>query len=120
MESQSKVEEYDEQFEVNLTKTDYLVSVKATEVGIFIEAEDKTSGQLWNNMFMDSFIESITKRTGHAKKYYVFCRMLRNSLLKTSASVYLDILDPRDIQFWKLKAQGKPVSPQSVPEFNEK
>ena len=91
------MEPYDERFELGLRLVDYMVHIVAQDSGVFIEVEEKTTGNIWNAMQSAGSVEGITAKTGHPKKFYVFCRMLRLSLQGKSESVTVDILNPQDI-----------------------
>eukprot|EP00439_Symbiodinium_sp_Y106_P010847 s6661_g1.t1 len=57
--------------------------------------------------------EEITRRTGNAKKFDVFVRMLLSALAQESDSVYLDVLTARDLEM--LRRHANPEAPPAAP-----
>lgn len=53
---------------------------------LYIEAEDKLTGNIWKGDFTAKYIEDITTKTGVAKKYNVFVKMLQQALRSTLSS----------------------------------
>jgi len=49
-----------------------------------IEAESRQTGQAWQATFNSEYIENLTRKTGHFKKFGVFARMLKNALRQTN------------------------------------
>jgi len=72
-----------------------------------IEAESRQTGQAWQATFNSEYIENLTRKTGHFKKFGVFARMLKNALRQTNDSLAIRILDCRDIEEWKAKLMQK-------------
>lgn len=69
-------------------QTDYLVSVRQIQQTTFdpanqklyIEVEDKLTGNIWKGDFQAKYIEDITTKTGVPKKFNVFVKMLIQAL----------------------------------------
>jgi coiled-coil domain-containing protein 61 len=60
---------------------------------LFLEVEEKLTGELWRGDFQSKYIEEITAKTGVPKKFPVFIRMILNSLKgQEGDSVYIDLL----------------------------
>jgi coiled-coil domain-containing protein 61 len=66
------------------------ISTKDDILSIVIEQKD--SGNRWKNSFNATYIEEITQKTGNAKKFNVFVKMLFSSISGSSDHVFLDIL----------------------------
>ncbi len=114
------MEVYTESFELNLHEIDYLINVEANDECVTVEAEEKSTGMIWRayNLSLE-YIENITKKTGHFKRFYVFCRMLRNAFKQTSETVFVDLLNPKDIQTWKQQLQGGAAKATPEPKFTQ-
>lgn len=59
------------------------------------------TGESWEGQFEEDFIESLTKKTGNAKSFKVFCKMLSSALEQSSESVLVDVLTARDLELLK-------------------
>lgn len=90
----------------------YLLSVSGDSESLCIEVEHAEDGQRWRSRFPARFIEEITQRTGNAKKFDVFVRMLLSALVQESEAVYLDVLTARDLEMLRRHAnpQGPPTA----------
>ena len=51
-----------------------------TNVKLFVEIEDKMTGDLWRGDFQSKYIEEITQKTGSYKKFNIFVKMLLSAL----------------------------------------
>lgn len=60
---------------------------------------------MWIGKFDRDTIENLTKKTGSAKKFNVFIKMLHSALDQTSESVLVDILTPRDLELLRDRKQ---------------
>jgi hypothetical protein len=60
---------------------------------------------MWAGKFDRDSIESLTKKTGSAKKYSVFIKMLHSALDQSSESVIVDVLTPRDLELLRDRRQ---------------
>jgi hypothetical protein len=68
------------------------MKISAKEDTLSITIEQKDSGNRWKNSFNANYIEEITQKTGNAKKFPVFVKMLFSSISGSSEHVFLDIL----------------------------
>jgi coiled-coil domain-containing protein 61 len=59
---------------------------------LFIEVEEKMTGNLWRGDFPSKYIEDITQKTGSAKKFIVFLKMLLSALKVQNDQIYIDLL----------------------------
>mmetsp|Transcript_93109 Transcript_93109/g.299686 ORF Transcript_93109/g.299686 Transcript_93109/m.299686 type:complete len:670 (+) Transcript_93109:76-2085(+) len=93
----------------------YLLAVSGDSEGLCIEVEHAEEGQKWRSRFPARFIEEITQRTGNAKKFDIFVRMLLSALAQESDAVYLDVLTARDLEMLRRHAnpQGPPTTSTS-------
>lgn len=91
---------------------EYVLSLVGDTESLSIEVEHAEDGRRWRSRFAASFVEEITRRTGNAKKFDVFCRMLLSALAQESDSVYLDVLTARDLEMLRRHAnpQGPPTT----------
>ncbi len=105
------------EFETEMTfkQVEYLISVKKVQVTtfeptnqrLFIEVEEKLTGELWRGEFPARYIEDITAKTGVPKKFQEFVRMVLRSLkAQEGDSVYIDILTYADLEQLKSKKSG--------------
>jgi len=91
----------------------YMLTVSGDNDGLGIEVEHAESGERWSSKFAASFIEEITQRTGNAKKFDVFVRMMLSALAQESDSVYIDVLTARDLEMLRRRnanPQGPPTT----------
>ena len=69
---------------------------------LFLEIEEKLTGELWRGDFPMKYIEEITAKTGNAKKFVIFVRMLMTALKgENPKSVYIDLLTYPDLEALK-------------------
>jgi coiled-coil domain-containing protein 61 len=105
------------EFETEMTfkQVDYLITVKKIQVTtfepsnqrLFIEVEEKLTGELWRGEFPARYIEDITTKTGVPKKFPEFIRMVLRSLKgQEGDSVYIDLLTYADLEQLKSKRSG--------------
>ena len=114
------MEAFQANFDVCVHDIDYIVSVKVFLAGdegnplstdsFMLEVEQRSNGMVWRKVFDPVYIEDLTKKTGHQKKYHIFCRMVKNALSSPSDQLFIDILNKRDIDFWQSRL-GKKGSP---------
>jgi len=90
----------------------YVLTVAGDNEGLSIEVEHAEDGRRWRSKFASRFIEEITQRTGNAKKFDVFVRMMLSALAQESDAVYLDVLTARDLEMLRRHAnpQGPPTT----------
>ena len=62
---------------------------------------------MWHGEFPASYIEEITQKTGSAKKYGVFLKMLVSGLRKEADSVHADVFTPYDLEL--LRSRKNPA-----------
>ena len=97
------------EFETDMTfkQVDYIITVKKIQVTtfeptnqrLFIEVEEKLTGELWRGEFAARYIEEITSKTGVPKKFAEFVRMVLRSLKgQEGDSVYIDLLTYADLE----------------------
>ena len=79
------------------------MTTKANAEGLYVEVEDKLTGDSWENFYEPPSIESITSKTGSAKRFNVFCKMILTALKGTSESLQLDLLTHQDIENQQLR-----------------
>ncbi|CAK9096354.1 unnamed protein product [Durusdinium trenchii] len=91
---------------------EYVLSMAGDTESLSIDVEHAEDGRRWRSRFSASFVEEITRKTGNAKKFDVFVRMLLSALAQESESVYLDILTARDLEMLRRHAnpQGPPTA----------
>ena len=77
---------------------------------MFLEVEDKLTGDLWRGDFQSKYIEEITAKTGAPKKFAIFVKMMLQALKsEATGSVYVDLLTYADLE--ALKAQRSGTTP---------
>eukprot|EP00933_Yihiella_yeosuensis_P028899 TRINITY_DN22672_c0_g1_i3.p1 TRINITY_DN22672_c0_g1~~TRINITY_DN22672_c0_g1_i3.p1 ORF type:complete len:609 (+),score=129.30 TRINITY_DN22672_c0_g1_i3:53-1879(+) len=93
-------------------ETPYVLSISGDNESLAIEVEHAEDSRRWRAKFAARFIEEITQRTGNAKKFDVFVRMLLSALAQESDAVYLDVLTARDLEMLRRHAnpQGPPTT----------
>ncbi|CAJ1382737.1 unnamed protein product [Effrenium voratum] len=91
---------------------EYVLSVSGDTESLSVEVEHAEDGRRWRSRFAANFVEEITRRTGNAKKFDVFVRMLLSALAQESDCVYLDVLTARDLEMLRRHAnpQGPPTT----------
>lgn len=97
----------------------YIVTTRASIQGLFIEVEDKLNGDFWDHFYEPSFIENIAAKSGNAKRYNVFCKMLLTALKGTSESLQLDFITHQDIEMQQLR-KGVSISRATDPKIIKK
>jgi coiled-coil domain-containing protein 61 len=79
----------------------------STNQRLFIEVEEKLTGELWRGDFPSKYIEEISGKTGNPKKFIIFCRMLLTSLKgENPKSLFVDLLTYQDLEALKTKRTG--------------
>ena len=75
---------------------------------LFIEVEEKLSGELWRGDYPSKYVEEITAKTGAPKKFPVFVRMILTALKGNDANapVFIDLLTYSDLEELKNKRSG--------------
>ena len=91
-----------------------------TNVKLFVEIEDKMTGDLWRGDFQSKYIEEITQKTGSYKKFNIFVKMLLSALKGETQQVYIDILTFSDLEMLKKKNSGPSASTTSAAASNNK
>lgn len=106
---------------------DYILRMVNSAEALVLELEDRVTGQHWKNTFGSNYLEEITQKTGNAKKFPVFCKMLLTAITRANDSVvFLDILTSQDLELMKARktqGAGGPVrgnTPQSGSANNNK
>ena len=66
-----------------------------------VEAEHGATGERWRGDFTAQYVEAITAKTGCAKKYATFVRILMSALRQESTSAFIDLLTYRDLEAMK-------------------
>lgn len=62
-----------------------------------VDLEEISTGQMWHGEFAASYVENITSKTGSAKKFSVFLKMLLGALRQQTETVFLDLLTFADL-----------------------
>jgi len=90
----------------------YVLKLSGDRDVLSVEVEDVDDGKRWRAKFASRFIEEITQRTGNAKKFDIFVRMLLSAVAQESDSVYIDVLTARDLEMLRRHAnpQGPPTT----------
>lgn len=83
--------------ELSFHGIDYVVNCVSSKERLALVIEEKETGRRWKNDFSANAIESITQKTGSAKKFEVFVQMMESALSKRSDSVCVDILTYDDL-----------------------
>jgi coiled-coil domain-containing protein 61 len=73
------------------------------------------TGETWEGQFDEDFVENLTKKTGNAKSFKVFCKMLYSALDQSSDSVMLDVLTPRDLELLRERKTKEIVNHRGTP-----
>lgn len=79
-------------------KVDFVIRVRDSSNIVAISLTKMETGETWEGQFDEDFVENLTKKTGNAKSFRVFCKMLFSALDGSSESVMLDVLTPRDLE----------------------
>lgn len=86
-------------------QTQFVIRVVDAPDSLTIELTSTEQGHMWMGKFDKDSIENLTKKTGSAKKYPVFIKMLHSALDQSSESVIVDILTPRDLELLRDRRQ---------------
>lgn len=70
---------------------------------LFIEVEEKLSGNLWRGDFQQKYVEDIAQKAGCPKKFNVFLKMLNSAFKCETEQVYIDLLTFQDLENLKNK-----------------
>jgi len=84
----------------------YFVEVQADESGLTMTIEELETGRRWKAAYSPEAIESNTKKTGNAKKYSTFVKMLFTVLETSSDTLDFEILTYADIQRLRARQSG--------------
>lgn len=87
--------------------TPYTLHLTSHPDRIQITAEETGSNQVWKGDFSARFIEDLTGKTGNAKKFSVFEKMLLKGLEGGSGSVVADLLSAQELEHLRAKRPGK-------------
>ncbi|CAM9097074.1 unnamed protein product, partial [Ascophyllum nodosum] len=71
-----------------------------------VEAEEEEGGARWSGDFSARYVENITQKTGSAKTFPVFVKMLTTALGHGSESVFVDLLTYADLEQLKARRAG--------------
>eukprot|EP00904_Undaria_pinnatifida_P012913 jgi/Undpi1/8752/HiC_scaffold_25.g11214.m1 len=71
-----------------------------------VEAETEDGEWRWRGEFPAKYVEGITQKTGSAKKFPVFVKMLLTALGHGSDSVFIDLLTYADLEVLKARRAG--------------
>jgi len=86
---------------LNFRGNEFLIDCKVDSQGISLRVEEKDSGKQWKGEFTAEYIQDITFKTGNAKKFPVFVKMLLTALENQSESVFVDLLTYQDLEMLK-------------------
>lgn len=84
----------------------YFVEMQADDSGLAMTIEEIETGKRWKATYTPEAIENNTKKTGNAKKYPTFIRMLLSVLDAGSESLDFEILTYADIQRLRARQSG--------------
>ena len=88
---------------------------------MFIEAEEKLSGEMWRGDFPSKYIEEISSKTGHPKKFPHFVKMIIGAFKTLSSDhIYVDLLTYQDLEALKNKRSGSTTTAQPNPANSKK
>lgn len=110
------MENIDKAAEMSFHGIDYIIKISTRDDVLYIEIEQKDSGNIWKNSFTANYIEEISQKTGNFKKFPVFVKMLLSSVIKSSDAVFLDILTYQDLEMLKARKQKANTSMTTNPE----
>ncbi|CDW82093.1 UNKNOWN [Stylonychia lemnae] len=108
------MEEQSFEGEIAFNTVDYLVGVRQIQQTAFdplnqrlyVEVEEKLTGNIWKGDFQAKYIEDIANKTGVPKKFNVFVKMLIQALRSQNESVCIDLLTFADLEALKTKGQS--------------
>jgi coiled-coil domain-containing protein 61 len=87
----------------------------ASNQRLFIEVEEKLTGELWRGDYQSKYIEEITAKTGVPKKFIQFVKMVIQALKgQNSDACYLDLLTYADLEELKSKRTGQQPNPANL------
>eukprot|EP00347_Sterkiella_histriomuscorum_P017288 403349958 len=109
------MEEQSFEGELTFNNNDYLVTVRQIQQTqfdplnqrLYLEVEEKLTGNIWKADFQAKYIEDITVKTGVAKKFNVFVKMLIQAFKSQNESVCIDLLTYSDLEALKNKRPGQ-------------
>ena len=87
--------------------TSYSITLHSQADRLYITAEEAESGEVWKGDFSSRFIEDLTGKTGNAKKFSVFEKMLIKGLEGGNGSVVADLLSAQELDSLRVKRPGK-------------
>ena len=87
--------------------TPYCITLHSQPDRLILTAEETESGDIWKGDFSSRFIEDLTGKTGNAKKFAVFEKMLVKGLEGGSGSVVADLLSALELDNLRVKKPGK-------------
>jgi len=93
----------------------YDLVISGAPDSLTVEVEHTDDGRKWRSTFAARFIEEVTQRTGNAKRFDVFVKMLVSALAQESDAVYLDVLTARDLEMLRRHANPQAGNPQGPP-----
>ena len=75
---------------------------------LFLEVEEKLTGELWRGDFQSKYIEEITVKAGAPKKFQTFVNMVHHSLKEQEGNqeCYIELLTYSDLEALKQKRSG--------------
>jgi coiled-coil domain-containing protein 61 len=86
-----------------------------TNQRLFIEVEEKLTGELWRGDYQSKYIEEITAKTGVPKKFIQFAKMLVLAFKgQNFEQCSIDLLTYADLEDLKSKRTGQPPNPANL------
>jgi coiled-coil domain-containing protein 61 len=82
---------------------EFIITINSNSEALAVEVEETKTGHRWRGEYSKKYIEDITQKTGNAKKFSVFVKMLLNSLENSSDSVFVDLLTYQDLEMLKAR-----------------
>lgn len=78
-----------------------MISAKTSSSAIIIGLIKTDTGECWEVQYDEEAVENLTRKSGNAKSFKVFCKMLYSAMDQSSESVILDVLTARDLELLK-------------------
>ena len=92
-----------------------MTTFDASNQRLFIEVEEKLTGELWRGDYQSKYIEEITAKTGVPKKFVQFVKMVIQSLKgQVNDQCSLDLLTYADLEELKSKRTGQQPNPANL------
>ena len=87
---------------------------------LFVEVEEKLTGNMWRGDFQSKYIEDITLKTGVPKKFKEFVRLMTAAFKCENDMIYIDLLTYQDLEALKNKKANTSTMSSSAATNNKK